>query len=334
MKKVSIIVPIYNVENYLDRCIKSLIGQTYNNLEIILVNDGSPDNCKDICEKYAKADNRIVLFNNENRGCSYSRNFGLLKSTGDYILFVDSDDYIEKDLVEIAVKVAEENNADIVAFDILSVDETNNRRVVLSSDMPCNTDVSIEKYPNILNAVPAAYNKLMLRELWEKNDITFPVGRRYEDLEAMSKIMAVAKKIRYYNEKPLYYYVFRQGSFVKSSFTPEKYDDILTAIDSVEVFYKQKNLYDSLKEEFEFYNTMHAFFYPSKELVSQKNVGELLEKIRENIFEKYPDFQKNKYLSTLSKSDTLLFKLLVKQQYGLMNMLSEGRTKIAKIIGR
>ena len=116
MKKnnlISIIVPIYNVEKYLKKCIDSIINQTYKNLEIILVDDGSPDNCGKICDEYAKKDNRIKVIHKENGGVSSARNVGVENATGEYIGFVDSDDYIEKDMYEVLINNLKKENADI-----------------------------------------------------------------------------------------------------------------------------------------------------------------------------------------------------------------------------
>lgn len=114
MSKVSIIVPIYNGENVLSRCIDSILNQSYKNLEIILINDGSKDKSIDILRKYEKLDDRIIVINNENKGVSETRNIGVMQATGDYIQFIDSDDYIELDMIEKTIKLMEKENADLV----------------------------------------------------------------------------------------------------------------------------------------------------------------------------------------------------------------------------
>ena len=118
---ISIIVPIYRVEKYLNRCIDSILSQSYRNLEIILVDDGSPDNCSIICEEYAKKDKRIKVIHKKNGGLSEARNYGIEASTGDYIMFVDSDDYISKDMCKTLLINALENNADIVVCNFKEV---------------------------------------------------------------------------------------------------------------------------------------------------------------------------------------------------------------------
>lgn len=119
MVKVSIIVPVYNVEKYIERCLKSLVNQTLKDIEILIINDGTPDNSMKICEKYAKNDNRIKIFNKENEGLGLTRNYGIERAIGEYIAFVDSDDYVTLDMCENLYNAAIENNADIVYGEVL-----------------------------------------------------------------------------------------------------------------------------------------------------------------------------------------------------------------------
>ena len=122
---ISIIVPVYKVEKYLDKCINSIVSQTYKNLEVILVDDGSPDSCGKMCDEWTKKDTRIKVIHKENGGLSDARNFGLDCAKGKYIQFVDSDDYIEKDMIEFLYKNLKENNADISICSNYMVDEEN-----------------------------------------------------------------------------------------------------------------------------------------------------------------------------------------------------------------
>ena len=123
MLKVSIIVPIYNMEQYLNRCLESIINQTYENIEIILINDGSKDNSLEICKNYAKKDNRIMIIDQKNSGVSSARNSGLDKATGEYLAFVDPDDWIDKDGIEKMVDFALKHKCDIAFFDYKINDE-------------------------------------------------------------------------------------------------------------------------------------------------------------------------------------------------------------------
>ena len=145
--KISVVVPIYKVEKYLDRCIYSIINQTYTNLEIILVDDGSPDNCPKICDEYASKDNRIKVIHKQNGGLSSARNAGIKVATGDYIGFVDSDDFIELDMYEQMYKVAYENDVDLVMSDYYKVHKDDRKEVTLDINpgMYKKDDIASEK---------------------------------------------------------------------------------------------------------------------------------------------------------------------------------------------
>ena len=121
--KVSVIVPVYKVEKYLKKCIDSILNQTYRDLEVILVDDGSPDQCGTICDRYGREDSRVHVIHKENGGLSDARNTGVERASGEYILFVDSDDYIEPELVEKTVKAAEKTGCDLVMFDYIREEE-------------------------------------------------------------------------------------------------------------------------------------------------------------------------------------------------------------------
>ena len=144
---VSVVVPIYNVEKYLDRCLNSVVGQTYQNLEIILVDDESPDNCPQLCELWAQKDNRIKVIHKKNAGLGMARNTGIDHATGEYICFFDSDDYIALDTIEICVQAAQKENADIVCFGLHNV----NDRGDVITDLAPNTEKSVYKGEEILS---------------------------------------------------------------------------------------------------------------------------------------------------------------------------------------
>ena len=124
MKKISVIIPVYNVEKYLYRCVDSVLGQTYYNIEVILIDDGSTDSSPEICDEYQKRDKRVKVIHKKNSGAASSRNIGLSSAKGDYIAFIDSDDYIELDMYENMMKINEEYNCDIVLCDCYKENKT------------------------------------------------------------------------------------------------------------------------------------------------------------------------------------------------------------------
>lgn len=227
---ISIIVPIYNVEEYLSRCVDSLIRQTYKNIEIILVDDGSTDKCGEICDKYAQKDSRIKVIHKQNGGASDARNSALCIAKGDYLLFVDSDDWIEDETCEVTLKLAIENNADIVPFGwnkVYDNGETKKIPIRILRNEPSVEECikalmyKIEEY-GVCNFV---CNKLCRKELYE--DIRFPKGNEAEDQEVAYKLFHRARKIFICNQ-PLYNYYQRKGSVSKGKYTLSQTKDRLT----------------------------------------------------------------------------------------------------------
>lgn len=214
---VSVIVPIYGVEKYLDICIASIVNQTYRNLEILLIDDGSLDSCPQICESWAAKDSRISVYHKKNGGLSDARNYGLDRAKGEYIYCVDSDDWIETSLIEECLAVLEQNKADIAIFEYYTSDESGTH-IHLSSDA--------EKFPpeGLYNAseimkylwedklLNFAWSFLAKRDIYS-TDIRFPVNALMEDMGTTYKLWSRAKKI-FLLQKPLYYYRTRGGSIL------------------------------------------------------------------------------------------------------------------------
>ena len=222
---VSVIVPVYNVEKYLPRCVKSIIDQRVKNIEILLINDGSTDSSGEICDKFAELDNRIKVIHKKNGGLSDARNAGLDIAKGKFIGFIDSDDYVHPEMYKILLEGITNNDCDIAECGFEEVfsegAEINNyidsigsgkiyfrKQAILSSimDHHCRTYV---------------WNKLYKRELWEK--IRFPYGKIYEDVFTTHKVINEATKLIKF-EQVLYYYFQREGSIVNSKFSTKKLD--------------------------------------------------------------------------------------------------------------
>lgn len=214
MDKISIVVPIYNVEKYLDQCVKSIINQTYKNLEIILVNDGIIDNSGKICDKYKRQDNRVIVIHKENGGASDARNVGIQIATGKYIGFVDSDDYIEKDMYEFLYNNMINENADISCCNRFLV-WSNKKQIYGKKNYytVMNSKEAIEQSCEIGYIGGSAYTKLYKKELFK--NIRYPKGKTAEDMYTMYKLFDKANKI-VYDATPKYYYRQRKGSVTNS----------------------------------------------------------------------------------------------------------------------
>lgn len=215
---ISVIIPIYMVEKYLNKCIESVINQTYKNLEIILVNDGSKDNCKKICEEYAKMDNRIKIINKDNGGLSDARNKGLELISGEYVGFVDSDDYISENMYQKLYENIIKYNADISICDYMKVYE--NGEQIKKNKIYRRDGVKVYSREDAMykllednEITNHAWNKLYKFELFK--DIRYPKGLKYEDIAVMYKLIDKTKRI-VYTPEVLYFYVKRAGSILNT----------------------------------------------------------------------------------------------------------------------
>lgn len=209
---VSIIVPVYNVEKYLTRCLDSIINQTYRNLEILIVDDGSTDQSGEICDQYADKDARIRVFHRENGGLAVARNTALDKiSGGGYLVFVDSDDYIELDAIEKMVQYAYTYNVDIViaGFYIESPYRTIPANIVNDITILQNSEELMKMYLSTQFVGAKVWNKLYAKELW--SDVRFPNYRTSEDTATSYKIFDKSNK-SIIIPKRVYHYVMRQDS--------------------------------------------------------------------------------------------------------------------------
>lgn len=217
-KKISVIIPVYNCEGYLERCLNSVINQTYKNLEIIIINDGSTDSSGDICKKYAESDSRIIYRHTENHGLSAARNLGLKNASGDFIGFVDSDDYIELNMYERLMNALTENSAQIAQGAIEAFDENgkilwglgnNDSFNIEGGAAICRKSLDRKEYMKYCYCVTKIYAK----ELFD--GIEFPVGRNCEDAAILHKIYYRCKKMAVIPDI-VYHYFIRMGSILHS----------------------------------------------------------------------------------------------------------------------
>lgn len=209
MPELSIIVPVYKVEKYLRKCIESILKQTFTNFELILVNDGSPDSCPAICEEYKIRDERVVVIHKKNGGLSDARNFGLDIARGDYLGFVDSDDYIEPAMYETLMNVIKETDSDMAVCDNYRV-SSGGITVQSCEDKSkcyCRKDAMYSFLTDTISS--HAWNKLYKKELF--SGIRYPCGRFYEDIATTYKYVHRCNKVAY-TKAPLYYYTIRDDN--------------------------------------------------------------------------------------------------------------------------
>lgn len=242
---VSIVIPIYNVEKYIDKCICSVKNQTYKNLEIILVNDGSPDNCKEIIENYSKLDSRIKIINKNNGGLSDARNAGLNLATGDYICFIDGDDYVELDMVEQSINKLNKSNSDVLIFSFYNEDVDLYENIIERNIVELN-----QNDPNSMLAIVGyAWNKMYKTSYIKSNKFLFEKGLSLvEDVVFNENIIENTNKIDYIN-KPLYHYISRMRTTLAKQYYDDSYNLIKKGFNSRKnIMFKLFGINKKLKE--------------------------------------------------------------------------------------
>lgn len=248
--KISIIVPVYKVEKYLSRCVNSLINQTYRNIEIILVNDGSPDNCPAICDDFSKKDNRIKVIHKENGGLSDARNIGIENSTGKYLSFVDSDDWVEDDFIETLYSNIINENADISIINYTLIWNNGKIRVndYIGDYYVYNQEEAIKELLKQKKFQCMVCQKMYKREIF--SDIRFPLGKIYEDVAVSLPTFLKADKVVVSGD-PKYYYFQREDSIVNEKFNEEKLFFLDCCNEIIDYSNKHNEIFD--KEAYNFY---------------------------------------------------------------------------------
>ena len=292
MVKVSVIVPVYNVYPYLDKCLDSIVKSSLKDIEIIVVDDGSPDKCFEIIEKYTKKYKNIKALKKENGGLSSARNFGLKYAKGEYIAFVDSDDSIEPMMLEEMYNKARTKDFDVVVSDLYYVYPDTKK--VASSNLSTDLLTKEEIKESMINIYPAVWNKIYKREMLEKSKVLFKDKVWYEDVEFLYRLYPYITSIGVI-KKPFYNYLQRNGA-ITSTFD-ERVFNYISNFNGILDYYKKNNLYNEYKNELEYCYVRYIYatfiknvVYLDKELY-KKGVKDAIENVKTN----FPKYRKNKY---------------------------------------
>lgn len=315
MIKVSIIIPIYNVEKYLRRCLDSIINQTLKDIECLLINDGSPDQSQKIIDEYvSKYPHLFKSYIKENGGLSDARNFGLNYVTGEYIAFVDSDDWIEPTMYEKMYETAINQSADLVVCDFLMEWELTGVSNYIQGLRCDSNDAS----KNFLISPPSAWNKLYKAELFLKTNIRYPIGLWYEDLATTAKLIPFCENISYVDEA-FVHYIQREGSIMST--INEKMLDIYKAIESIEEYYKKNEIYEKYKQEIEYLYIENLILYGTMRFLQLENGDKYIKESIQYINNKFPMWLKNPYINHLAKKEQFTLNLLGRNHLLLLKVL-------------
>ena len=314
MKKVSVIVPVYNVEKYLKKCLDSLVNQTLRDIEIIIVNDGSLDNSQNIIDEYVKKYPELIKsFIKENGGQGSARNLGLDYATGDYISFVDSDDWLDLNALEEMYNLAKETKSDVVICDMIDHYEDGT-----SKTFNCT------KYNSVYEVTPSACNKIFKRSII--GDIRFLNGEWYEDFNFTTKILMLNVNIKTIS-KDFYHCHARKISTMNNN-NSLKNLDIIIVIENLIEYAKKNNLYD--KNVFSYLIFDHILITTINRVALQKNsdtknvLKELINYCHKNIY----DYKKMKFYKNVSKNRKVIAYLNYHRLYSLSKLILKISSKI------
>ena len=314
MKSVSVIVPFYNVENYIEKCLQTLVGQTLDDIEIILVNDGSKDRSKIVVDKFLKQyPEKIVYLEKENGGLSDARNYAIPYAKGEYIAFLDSDDYVEKTMYKDMYELAKKEDSDMVECNFYWEYPDKKKE-----------DVGIVyngKKEMLEKIRVVAWNKLIRKEVLEKSKVLFPKGLRYEDVEFTYKLIPYLDKVSFL-KKPCVHYIQREGSI--SNNQNERNKEIFDVLANVIDFYKANNLYDEYKDELEYVYIRYAFCSSLLRIVKIKDEfvqRKLLDLTWEKVNTTFPEWKKNPVLKKKKDLKSIYLKTITKFTFEMYSTL-------------
>ena len=311
MPKVSVIVPVYNVEKYITDCLESLVNQTLDDLEIIIVNDGSNDGSDRIIKKYEKRYDNIKYVKKENGGLSDARNYGMNYAIGEYVAFLDSDDFVDKTIYEKMYNKAKEEEADYIECDFFwAYPKKKGYSLKLDTGVRYTNKKEMFVYARVV-----AWNKLIKRDIIKDE---FPKGLKYEDIEFFYKLLPNIKKFSFV-EEPLVYYIQRDDSLAnKQDFSTGQ---IFNVLDNVISFYKKNKLYDEYKECIEYTYTRILFCSSLKRIAKVKDKvarEKLFYETWQNVNTKFTEWKSNSYLKKGKGFNNLYMRKLNDKNYKIV----------------
>lgn len=301
--KFSIIVPVYNVEKYLKKCIISLFNQDFDNYEIIAINDGSTDNSLGILKELKDQHDNLIIISQENKGLGGARNTGILQARGEYLLFVDSDDYLESNTLSCLWEYINKYNLDILAFDCIKEDTYGKIFEIIGNNNYLDSFQIVSKREFMLFE-PTACTKVYRKNIFLDNNILFPEKLWYEDLATVFKLVPYSNKIGYLKQS-LYHYV-QQSNSITHSKNVKRILEIKRAFEEELNFYKEKQIIHNYYYELEWNCILHVIYYSAYRLLTSSYYKKEMNNLYDYCLMNFPDFKKNPYLKKMKKTKALM----------------------------
>lgn len=315
MIKISVILPVYNVEEYIGECLLSLKKQTFENFEVIIVDDGSSDHSIDRAKLIISNDKRFKIVNKVNGGLSDARNYGVQFAQGEYITFIDSDDFIGKDLFLKVSKKIDEKKPDIIMYDFVKYYSKNKQKIIR-----CNFDEN-DKF-SATRTVCNACNKIIKLSFWKTHNFKFPVGIWYEDIAIIPALLNYTDQIEYINDE-YYYYRTREGSITKQNSYNAKSMDIIKAFDYLKIHLDNK--YPQV--ELEYLEVLHILYLGTQRFIAFNKIDEF-NMLIDYVQNDYPNWMKNIYIKKLTLLKKIYIYCVQKKMYFFCKVLVKFREKL------
>lgn len=331
MPEITVVIPVYNVEKYVEKCVKSIALQSCENVSVVLVNDGSTDNSGAICDRLAAEYSNVKVMHQTNKGLGGARNTGIENCKTDYIMFLDSDDCLTPDTLKICANIISSNQCDMVLFDMLSVYDDGSKGVKYTVPVIPDKLLSADELKP-LAFYSGACNRVYKTKLFKETGIRFPEKVWYEDLRTVPLLVPYVKNVYYYSKKPLYFYLQRRGSIMHTPDFDRVVTERMAAVDTVVDYYMQNGIYDKYHEELDYLRIFHGFFLPVREMQSMSgNFMLFADSLQSSLLKNCPEPFKNKYISELSTKEKQMLKLFVNRKYKTVRLLALCNKLIKKL---
>ena len=315
--RFSVIVPVYNVEDYLETCVASVIAQTCQDYELILVDDGSTDQSGAMCDRLARQYHCRVI-HQANGGLGAARNTGIEAARGDYLVFLDSDDFLSPDTLQGLSEEMDRVPADIYTFGFVTSDGAKDLAPFVD-DLPYHQPLTLREHPELLLALPNAWTRVVRRSLFLSSGIRFPSRVWYEDIRTTPKLSALAGSIVVL-PNTWYHYVQREGSITRNTNLARNHE-IIDAFEDLLGWYRAQGLFDQYAPQLERLCIDHVYLAASVRVLRVDPAHPLLKEFRDYLRKNFPDYQKNPLLGELPRSKHLAYTLLEGKHYRLLKLL-------------
>lgn len=319
----SVIIPVYNTEKYLRKSLNSVLGQSYSNFEVLIVNDGSTDASEEVIKQYL-GDSRFKLISQMNKGLGGARNTGIQAAKGDYLVFLDSDDYLSIDCLKSLVDVINNKEYDVIVFDAIGVSESDQQIQHFTNRNYTKPLSEISKI-QFMMMEPTACFKAYKRVLFSGYHIYFPERLWYEDFATTLRLALHAEE-NIYIKKPLYYYVQQPSSITHTRFS-KRMLEIKTAFDIVKEYYEQNNVYDVFKDELEWNGFLHMQYYSAFRLFSYGFHYAEMRQLSNYFKTVFMDYKSNKYILAQKEQYYLMDKIYRSDWIGFYVQIHKDRLK-------